>query len=84
VWPAAFPVALAYVDQLKRDNGLPADRLSAIESALASARSASGAERTSLLEKLATDLSHDEQGAGDAKRVQLLEAVVKGLETAKG
>jgi len=84
VWPAAFPVALAYVDQLKRDNGLPADRLSAIESALASARSASGAKRTSLLEKLATDLSHDEQGAGDTKRVQLLEAVVKGLETAKG
>ncbi len=84
VWPAAFPVALAYVDQLKRDNGLPADRLSAIGSTLQSARSASGAKRTSLLEKLATDLSHDEQGANDTKRVQLLEAVVKGLASARG
>ncbi|HEX6806607.1 MAG TPA: hypothetical protein VF118_01390 [Gemmatimonadaceae bacterium] len=83
VWPAAFPVALAYVDQLKRDNGLPADQLSAIESALTSARSASGAKRTSLLQKLGTDLSHDEQGASDAKRVQLLEAVVRGLGSAR-
>jgi hypothetical protein len=28
-------------------------------------------------------LSHDEQGASDTKRVQLLAGVVKGLETAK-
>jgi len=76
-------VALAYVDQLKRDNGLPADRLSAIETALTSARSASGAKRTSALRKVAADLSHDAQSASDAKRVQLLEDVVKGLETAK-
>ncbi|HKT08600.1 MAG TPA: hypothetical protein VJR24_11935, partial [Gemmatimonadaceae bacterium] len=83
VWPAAFPVALAYVDQLKRDNGLPADRLTAIETALKSAQSAKGAKRTAALKKLATDLSHDEQGASDTKRVQLLERVVKGLQTAK-
>ncbi len=83
VWPAAFPVALAYVDQLKRDNGLPADRLTAIESALTSARSASGAKRTAALRKLATELSRDEQGASDTKRVQLLEGVVKGLAAAK-
>jgi len=83
VWPAAFPVALAYVDQLKRDNGLSADRLSAIESELESARSATGAKRTAALKKLATELSHDEQGASDTKRVQLLAGVVKGLETAK-
>jgi hypothetical protein len=37
-----------------------------------------------LLEKLATDLSHDEPGASDTKRVQLLEAVVKGLSSARG
>jgi hypothetical protein len=84
VWPAAFPVARAYVDQLKRDNGLPADRLSAIEAALASAESAKGSKRASVLEKLAGELSHDEQGASDSKRVQLLEDVVKGLESAKG
>ena len=83
VWPAAFPVALAYVDQLKRDNGLPAGRLTAIASALTSARSASRAKRTAALKKLATELSRDEQGASDTKRVQLLEGVVKGLETAR-
>jgi len=83
VWPAAFPVARAYVDQLRRDNGLSADRLSAIEGELKTAESASGGQRKSTLEKLAGELSHDEQGASDAKRVQLLEGVVKGLETAK-
>jgi hypothetical protein len=83
VWPAAFPVARAYLDQLKRDNGLSADRLSAIEGELKSAESASGAKRKTTLGKLADELSHDEQGASDAKRVQLLEGVVKGLETAK-
>ena len=83
VWPAAFPVALAYVDQLKRDNGLPADRLTAIERALTSARSASGAKRTAALEKLSDELSHDAQSASDTRRVQLLQNVVKGLETAK-
>ena len=83
VWPAAFPVARAYLDQLKRDNGLSADRLSAIEGELKSAESASGAKRKTTLGKLANELSHDEQGASDAKRVQLLEGVVKGLEMAK-
>jgi len=83
VWPAAFPVARAYVDQLKRDNGLSADRLSAIEAALTSAESASGAKRTATLKKLATELSHDAQGASDTKRLRLLEGVVNGLETGK-
>ncbi|HEU5480820.1 MAG TPA: hypothetical protein VFU90_13330, partial [Candidatus Tumulicola sp.] len=80
VWPAAFPVARAYVDQLKRDNGLSADRLTAIEGELTAAQRASGAKRTAALEKLATRLSRDAQGASDAKRVKLLEGVVKGLE----
>ena len=83
VWPAAFPVALAYVDQLKRDNGLPAARLTAIESALTSARSASGVKRRAALKKLEAELSRDEQGASDTNRVHLLEGVVKGLETAR-
>ncbi|HEX5420958.1 MAG TPA: hypothetical protein VFY39_13240, partial [Gammaproteobacteria bacterium] len=80
VWPAAFPVALAYVDQLKRDNGLPADRLTAIENALESARSASGAKRTAALKKLSADLAKDAPRATDSKRVTLLEGVVKNLK----
>lgn len=84
VWPAAFPVARAYLDQIVRDNGLPEARTSAIASALDAAQHASGATRASTLSKLAADLDRDAKGAGDVKRVRLLEDVVKRLGTVKG
>jgi hypothetical protein len=83
VWPAAFPVARAYLDQLVRDNGLPKSRTSAIESALKSAEQANGAERSSALEKLAGELDHDAQGASDTARVQALANVVREMAAAK-
>jgi hypothetical protein len=83
VWPAAFPVALAYVDQLVRDNGLPAARTSAISSALKSAQRLSGAARAAALRKLATDLDRDASRASDAARVRALSSVVKGLENVR-
>jgi hypothetical protein len=83
VWPAAFPVARAYVDQLVRDNGLPAARTTAIASALNSAEKMSGAARTTALKTLAGQLDHDAASATDAKRVSALATVVKGLETTK-
>jgi len=83
VWPAAFPVARAYVDQLVRDNGLPEARTSAIESALKSAEGMSGAKRAAALKKLAGELDRDASGASDAARVRALATVVKGLESAK-
>ncbi|MDE3054641.1 MAG: hypothetical protein KGJ70_12195, partial [Gemmatimonadota bacterium] len=46
VWPAAFPVARAYLDQLERDHGLSADRIGAIRDALASAEGMMGAKRS--------------------------------------
>ncbi len=79
VWPAAFPVALAYVDQLARDNGLPEARTTAIASALHSAQKASGAARTSALQKLATELQNDGKNASDAKRVRLLQKCVQDM-----
>ncbi len=81
VWPAAFPVARAYVDQLVRDNGLPAARTTAIMTALKSAERMSGAKRTAALKTLAGELDHDASGASDARRVHALAAVVKRLET---
>ncbi|HSU97541.1 MAG TPA: hypothetical protein VLI40_09940, partial [Gemmatimonadaceae bacterium] len=81
VWPAAFPVALAYVDQLVRDNGLPAARTTAITTALKSAEQMSGAKRSAALRTLAGQLDHDATSASDAKRVRALAAVVQGLET---
>jgi hypothetical protein len=83
VWPAAFAVARAYVDQLVRDNGLPAARTSAISSALRSAEQLNGAARATALRKLAADLDRDASSASDAARVRALSSVVKGLEKAR-
>lgn len=81
VWPAAFVVARAYLDQLVRDNGLPESRTTAIAGALRNAEHMSGAARTSALKSLATSLDHDAANATDATRVRLLAGVVKGLES---
>ena len=80
VWPAAFPVARAYLDQLVRDEGLPAARTSAIAKALNEAEHLTGAKRASALGKLAGELDRDARSASDAKRVRLLAGVVRGLE----
>jgi hypothetical protein len=80
VWPPAFAVARAYVDQLVRDNGLPAARTSAISSALTSAERLSGAARATALRNLASSLDRDASSAGDGTRVRALSSVVKGLE----
>jgi hypothetical protein len=80
VWPAAFPVALAYVDQLVRDNGLPAARTTAITTALKGAEQMSGAKRSASLKTLAGQLDQDAASARDAKRVRALATVVKELE----
>ncbi|MFL5575696.1 MAG: LVIVD repeat-containing protein [Gemmatimonadaceae bacterium] len=83
VWPAAFPVARAYLDQLVRGHGLPEARTSAIARALTAAERASGAARARALGKLAAELDRDARGASDAPRVRALATVVKGLERAK-
>jgi hypothetical protein len=78
-WPAAFPVARAYLDQLVRDNGLPRDRTSAIANALDAAEKAKGSARSAALSKLAGDLSRDAGSASDAERVRALQDVVQRL-----
>jgi hypothetical protein len=83
VWPAAFPVARAYLDQLVRDNGLSGTETTAIKNALDQAEQAKGAQRVSDLRKLGAELSRDASGAGDVKRLHLLAGVVRGLEEAK-
>lgn len=83
VWPAAFPVARAYVDQLVRNNGLPAARTSAIASALKSAEQMSGARRAGALRTLAGELDHDAASATDTARVRALAGVVKGMESGR-
>ncbi len=75
-WPASFAVARAYVDQLERSKGLPADRIGATRTILASA------ERTTsrrALTSLATQLDQDATRSRDAKRVLALAAAVRAL-----
>lgn len=81
VWPASFALARAYVDQLTRSNGLTSNRLSAVRQVLATAESASGAQRRGALTKLSTELEGEARGA-DAAKVRLLAATVKDLAAA--
>ena len=79
VWPPSFALARAYVDQLERSKGLAASRLTAVRQALASAESASGAQRTSALTNLATQIDGDVGGSSDAAKVRMLAGAVRAL-----
>ena len=83
VWPAAFPVARAYVDQLARANSLASARTNSIMNTLASAEKAHGVQRAGILRKLAAELANDEKTSTDAARVHSLANVVSGLENMK-
>ena len=75
-WPASFAVARAYLDQLERSRGLPADRIGAARTMLTSA------ERTTsrrALTSLATQLDQDAARSRDSKKVTALGAVLREL-----
>ncbi len=78
VWPASFPLAKAYVDQLARSNGLSSGRVGEVRQALAGAESASGSARRDALTKLASSLDADAKGA-DAAKVKMLAGAVRDL-----
>lgn len=81
-WPASFSVSRAYLDQLERNGGLAAARISAARTALAAAEKASGEARTAALTKLGGELHKDANGAKDAPKVHALAFSVDKL--AKG
>jgi hypothetical protein len=81
-WPAAFPVARAYVDQLQRSGGLSSTRLAAVRQALDAAEGASGATRGTALTQLASSLDGDAAGSTDAAKVRMLVGVVRQLAEA--
>jgi hypothetical protein len=82
VWPAAFPVARSYVDQLVRNQGLPAARTTAISAALVAAERANGAARRDQLNRLATTIDADVARSSDAPRVRALAGAVRDLANA--
>ena len=79
IWPASFVVARAYVDQLERANGLTPARIAAVRQALAAAERASGAQRTTALTTLASQLDSDAGSASDGAKVRMLAASVREL-----
>jgi hypothetical protein len=84
VWPADFSVPRSYLDQLGRDNGLSADRRTAIAHALDAAQKARGQARSAALTTLATQLDTDAQTSTDAPRVTAMAAAVRDLAKVSG
>jgi hypothetical protein len=79
VWPPSFALARAYVDQLERSKGLDGGRIKAVRGELSAAEKASGAARSSALEKLAGELETDAAKSSDAAKVRTLAGAVKQL-----
>ena len=82
VWPAAFPVARSYVDQLERNNGLSAARIKTINASLNSAEKLAGSARKAALTKLAASIDKDAAGSSDMARVEWLSQSVKDIAKA--
>jgi hypothetical protein len=81
-WPAAFPVVRSYLDQLVRNDGLPAARTTAIDAALTAAEQAAGTTRRDRLNSLAAELDQDAARAADPERVRAMAAEVRRLAAA--
>ena len=81
VWPAAYAVARAYLDQLARNDGLASEQREVVAAALDAAEYANGnggAMRAELV-LLATELESQAAAAGDTERVLELAKVVREL-----
>ena len=81
VWPAAFAVARAYLDQLVRNDGLRKSWAAPVNRSLDRAERLKGAARRTALTTLAKQLDRDAAGAADAERVRKLAAVLIELAT---
>ncbi len=82
VWPPAFPVVRAYLDQLIRNRGLPEARTSAIAAALDEAEATSGAARRQRLLALAAEMDADVARSTDPDRVRAMAAATRELAEA--
>lgn len=82
VWPAAFVVVRAYLDQLARNDGLQSARRTAIATALDAAEAQRGAARRASLTALAASVSRDAAGAADRTRVEAMAGAIRDLAAA--
>ena len=84
VWPPAFVVVRAYLDQLVRGQGLAEERTTAIASALDAAEKESGSARSKSLNALAGQVDRDAKGAKDPERVRAMSAAIRALAKSTG
>ncbi|HEY2895578.1 MAG TPA: hypothetical protein VGJ12_00460, partial [Gemmatimonadaceae bacterium] len=82
VWPPAFVVVRAYLDQLVRGKGLAEQRTTTIAGALDAAENESGSARSKSLSALATQVDRDVKVAKDPERVRAMSAAIKALAKA--
>lgn len=79
VWPASFPKARSFVDQLERSKGMSSARLAAVRAALTQAEGVSGNARGTALNRLAGQIDRDVNGSSDQGKVRMLAAAVREL-----
>jgi hypothetical protein len=82
VWPPAFVVVRSYLDQLVRNDGLAADRTTAVSTALDAAEKKHGAARAAALTALGKQVDGYASGANDPARVRMMSGAIRQLATA--
>jgi hypothetical protein len=78
-WPPSFPLARAYLDQLERGRCLPAARIAATRTSLATAETQAAPQRSATLNQIVTQLEGDKRSSCDAPRVTKLQQAVTDL-----
>jgi len=81
VWPPSFPLAKAYVDQLERSKCLSANRIASVRRSIAGAERATGPQRATALNQLATQIGSDVRSC-DEPKVRLLQKALNDLSNA--
>jgi hypothetical protein len=79
VWPPSFALARAYLDQLERNRGLAAARITSVRTELARTEQLSGQQRRDALSTLSTQLHQEARGATDEPKMHKLAAAVGEL-----
>jgi hypothetical protein len=79
VWAPSFALARAYLDQLARTSGLPADQIASARTALAGAERRAANERRTALTQLATQLNTAASSSSDQAKVKMLSSTVTDL-----
>ncbi|MCC6774963.1 MAG: hypothetical protein IT360_27595 [Gemmatimonadaceae bacterium] len=82
VWPPSFALTRSFVDQLERKRCLSTSRIAEVRQALSSAERAPGAQRSSQLSALASQVEGDARSSCDGAKVQMLIKSVRDLQNA--